>query len=398
MNLEELKKLLADTNAKIEEKRNAMDSCTDLEQVKQYRKENDSLIEQRGNILGQIKAIEEMEAKEAFRRAEEEKKLAEIKKGENVMNLNKREALALVLGAQIKRTELTEEQQRAVGTALGTTATTFVQSATGADGVSNFGVAIPTNMILELLDEAPASHPILADVKLLNVAGMTDFPYRKSRTTAHAKEEGKKVADAEWEMASLEAKKGWIQTTLPVTEEVLALGAPELGEYIINLIMKDMLDDLEYNFVYGTGANHQIGGITMGATTKSIAVATLAEDLATAVGALPRLYAKGAKVYASRTAYNKIAMAKDGAGHYVFTPFSASNTMYVLGCPIVLCDALTGNDVVIGNVSENFKGNTLRGVGIEKQKDITKQVHTFAGSTFVATAPVPNAFIKATIA
>ena len=73
--------------------------------------------------------------------------------------------------------ELNETEKRALGDAIGTTATDFVASAANAQGINNYGLLIPDSVRLDWLKIAEQASPIYRDIRKLNINGNVDFPY-----------------------------------------------------------------------------------------------------------------------------------------------------------------------------------------------------------------------------
>ena len=351
-------------------------------------------IKERESVIAQLENQKQAEQKIAEQRQAQSK----IEKEKNQMNLTKRQAYSLLIGTSMRKKTLNEEEKRAVDVALGTTATTYVAPSANADGVSNFGVLINTKTLTDLLVEDPAPSPILNDVLLYNIKGMTSFPYRKQRTTANKKVEGKSVADASWEWGTVEGKKGWLQSTLKITEEVFALTDIDLGNYVIGLMLSDMKEDFATELLYGNGqagdgdtTPARIKGITNGATAITATKATIFTDLVNAFTALPKKYKNGAKFYVAEDVYEALALAKDTAGHYIYDVKSYPD-ITILGRKVEVEPNLVDGGVLIGNVTKYYKGNLLRDVTIEQDKAISTQVRTFVASVFACGAPVPSAF------
>lgn len=404
MNLEEMLKAV---NAKLEAHNKRLDEIkvelrkADLtdEKFDELNKEMSDIIEAR---MSEIKEREELIAKiEARKKEEEAIAKAQMAKKENEENnnmfVNKRDAYALLIGKAMKKTPLNDEEKRALDKSLGTTATQYVVPTANADGVSNFGVFIQTKVLTDLLEEDRDMSPVLRDAILYRVKGLTEFPYRKSRTTANKKVEGKAVADATWEFATVEGKKGYLQSILNITDEVLSLSDVDLGQYVISLMMEDMREDFATELIYGDGTvasgntPARIAGISHGATTITANKATIFEDLANAYTALPKRYKKGAQFYVSQEVYEMLKLAKDSAGHYIFD-VKVDAPITILGRPVEVEPNLATNSVLIGNIRKYYKGNLLKDVTLEQDKTITTQIHTFVASAFACCAPVPGAF------
>lgn len=403
MNLEEMLKAV---NAKLEAHNKRLDEIkvelrkADLtdEKFEEFNKEMSDIIEAR---MSEIKEREQLIAKIEARKKEEETvakaQMAKKENEENNMFVNKRDAYALLIGKAMKKKPLNDEEKRALDKSLGTTATTFVTPTANTDGVSNFGVFIQTKVLTDLLEEDRDMSPVLRDAILYRVKGLTEFPYRKTRTTANKKVEGKAVADASWEFATVEGKKGYLQSILNITDEVLSLADADLGQYVISLMMEDMKEDFATELIYGDGTvasgntPARIAGISHGATAITANQATIFEDLANAYTALPKRYKKGAQFYVSQEVYEMLKLAKDSEGHYIYD-VTRDTPVTILGRPVEVEPNLVANSVLIGNVRKFYKGNLLKDVTLEQDKSITTQIHTFVASVFACCAPVPTAF------
>ena len=126
---------------------------------------------------------------------------------------------------------LSEAEQRAVDTAVTTTATTFVEASSGADGVNNGGLFIPTELNLSLMKELELVSPIFRDVNKTNFAGVLKFPYAVSRNEAKRKGPTKETTeneDGQVEWAMLELKDAEISVTIPVTWKLEAMAVGSL--------------------------------------------------------------------------------------------------------------------------------------------------------------------------
>jgi HK97 family phage major capsid protein len=297
----------------------------------------------------------------------------------------------------MRKKPLTDEEKRAVDKSLGTTATTYVAPTAQADGVSNFGVFIQTKVLGDLLEEDRDISPVLRDAILYRVKGLTEFPYRKQRTTANKKVEGKAVADATWVFGTVEGKKGYLQSILKITDEVMSLSDEDLGQYVISLMNEDMREDFATELIYGDGTTAsgntpaRIEGISHGATAITANKATIFEDLVKALDSVQKRYRKGAQFYVSEEVFSMLRTAKDSEGHYIYD-VTRDTPITILGRPVEVEPNLVANAVLVGNIKRYYKGNLLKDVTIERDKDISTQIHTFVASAFACCAPVPGAF------
>ena len=80
--------------------------------------------------------------------------------------------------------EFTEDEKRALGVALTTTATTYTAPSAGADGVNNGGLFIPETVSMEILKDVELESPFLRDIAKTYVRGLITFPYKKQGSGA----------------------------------------------------------------------------------------------------------------------------------------------------------------------------------------------------------------------
>ena len=73
--------------------------------------------------------------------------------------------------------KFTEDEKRALGDAVTTTATTFVASTANTQGINNGGLFIPTDVRMELMEIIEEMSPFYRDIRKLQVNGNVDLPY-----------------------------------------------------------------------------------------------------------------------------------------------------------------------------------------------------------------------------
>ena len=77
----------------------------------------------------------------------------------------------------VPESRFTEDEKRALGDAVTTTSTTFVQSTEDTQGINNGGLFIPTSVRMDLMELFAQESPIFRDARKLQVAGNIDLPY-----------------------------------------------------------------------------------------------------------------------------------------------------------------------------------------------------------------------------
>lgn len=352
--------------------------------------ESKTLISERARI--QVKLADEVRkgfvsAEAVVLNQEEEARKSEL------ASLSKRDKLALVIGKGARGKKFTDVEKRALGTALTTTASTYVEATSEVNGVNNAGVFVSTNLVLDLLKIEGKLSPILADIQFSAVPGLTEYPYRKSRDKARAKAEAAEGKDNQMEWAKLSLVKGYLQTIIPVTDEVLALTDFDFGSYIINQILQDINEDWVEELIYGTGDSNRIKGITVGAS----AAVTGGYDASTG-GALKAIidglkkltgkYRRGAKIYVAQDVYDEIFFAVDDNGNFKYPVFNNAQGISSLGpVRVELDENLYAGEFVIGNITKWFKVNSLIPLRIETNRKARYGVTEWIASEYCATAP-----------
>lgn len=387
----------AEIEARLAEIDKECDSCNDNAKINELRKEAEALVEERGRILESEARAKEEEARRAFEANPQNVNPVNTNKEERKMDLNKRQAMSLVTGLVARGKMPSEEEQRALGKALTTTATTYVAASAEADGVNNAGILIPTDLVLEYLKEEGKLSPIIADIAFTSVKGLVVYPYRESRTSANHKAEGSGTGKNQFKLNKLELNKGFLQIVIDVTDEVEALTDIDLGAYIIDCISQDLSEDWAADLIYGNGTDDAVRGIVDGAVTTGISSYQAGKELETLVKAVKLTkgrYRRGAKIYVSQSFFDAIAFDVDSNGNFKFPIVNGGvGVTSVANLRVELDENLNDGDFIIGNVGKYYKANLLLPLGIEKERDSIKHITTYVASQFCAAAPFPGAFV-----
>ena len=156
--------------------REEVEKTEEVEKVEELSKEVDALNEEESQIEEQEKTEKEAEELE-----EKSYKAKEIEREERKM----KEEKFTIKSAEYRTAwaksmmglELDEVDKKAIGDAVGTTATTFVEADASHNGINNLGLLIPESVRLDLLKMAEEASPIYRDITKLNVNGNIDLPY-----------------------------------------------------------------------------------------------------------------------------------------------------------------------------------------------------------------------------
>ena len=359
---------------------------------------SDALNAELDGLIEKKKVIEEKQARmeEKFEESQIVKP-SETRENQDLSKMSKRDKLNLIAGRQARNKPFTPAETRALGKALTTTATTFVEATAELDGLNNAGVLISARLIFELLKEEGKLSPILADINFTNIPGYTEYPYRKSRDKARKKSEGAAGLDNQMEWAKLQLMKGYLQTIIPVTDEVKALTDFDFGAYIIDQMLTDLNDDWAEKLIYGTGTDDEIKGITIGAlkaVAGGYAAGAEVDAIIAGIKLLKGKFRRGAKIYAAQDVADSVLFAKDTEGNFIYPILNSNTGVSSVGTMRMEVDEnLAEGDFIIGNINTYFKANILIPIRIETERQARKGITEYIASCYSATAPLPGAIV-----
>lgn len=113
--------------------------------------------------------------------------------------------------------KLDKVEQRALNTALTTTATTFVAGSADADGVNNAGLFIPETVLTDLVKRIELQSPIFRDIAKTAIRGTVNFPYEVESAGVTEKVEGEENKDISVQWAEISLGGSEISDTLKIT-------------------------------------------------------------------------------------------------------------------------------------------------------------------------------------
>ena len=173
----------------------------------------------------------------------EERKVKEFTKFNVLKSDEYRSAWAKKLMCK-DESEFTEDEKRALGVALTTTATTYTAPSSGADGVNNGGLFIPETVSMEILKEVELESPFLRDIAKTYVRGLITFPYKKSGSGAEWVAEGtdNKLESDEW--ATLTFTQMELSKTIRITWKLEAMAVEDFINYIVEEVAREMRENL----------------------------------------------------------------------------------------------------------------------------------------------------------
>lgn len=294
----------------------------------------------------------------------------------------------------LPETEFTEDEKRALGVALTTTATTYTAPSAGADGVNNGGLFIPETVSMEILREVELESPFLRDIAKTYVRGLISFPYKKSGSGAEWVAEGtdNKLESDEW--ANLTFTQMELSKTIRITWKLEAMAVEDFINYIVEEVAREMRENLADKPFYGNGTN-EIAGITLEGNNIDAEYASTVNALdaiKAAIEKLPIRRKAGAKIYLSESMATEIAFMKDGNGAYINNPVNGVGLNSIARYPVEVDPYLKDGDFIIGN-ARWYKMNFNENLSVSKDVIGRSRVNDYTGYCVVGGAPVPNSFV-----
>ena len=294
----------------------------------------------------------------------------------------------------LPETEFTEDEKRALGVALTTTATTYTAPSAGADGVNNGGLFIPETVSMEILREVELESPFLRDIAKTYVRGLISFPYKKSGSGAEWNAEGtdNNLESDEW--ANLTFTQMELSKTIRITWKLEAMAVEDFINYIVEEVAREMRESLADKPFYGNGTN-EIAGITLEGNNIDAEYASTVNSLdaiKAAIEKLPIRRKAGAKIYLSESMATEIAFMKDNNGAYINNPVNGVGLNSIARYPVEVDPYLKDGDFIIGN-ARWYKMNFNENLSVSKDVIGRSRVNDYTGYCVVGGAPVPNSFV-----
>lgn len=366
----------------------SLETLEDLEEVRKLNEEVETLnkeekelkeAEERKNIA---KKLEEksLEAKEIEK--EEERKMNEKKF--DLSSPEYRSAWAKKLMG-LSDDRFTEDEKRALGDAVTTTATEFVASSESAQGINNGGLFIPTSVRSDLMELISKQSPIFNDVRKLQVAGNIELPYLFSSDDADWYVELEDTKNEGMEFRNMQLT-GWeLAKDIVITWKLEEMAVDSFIAFILDELANKMGKALVNAVIYGDGQNKPTG-ITNGLTAITTGDNAI-ERVLNAYRGLSEDARIGAKVYISTETNLDIISYKDNNGNYPFLAGVPS----VSGFSISVDPYLKGDDIVSGNM-RNYILNEVVTPRVEKERTVKGRKTIYGGYAIYDGKARPNYF------
>lgn len=330
--------------------------------------------------------------------AEEERKLIRVgteeivpignSKEERKMTNSKYNAETRAWAKQcLGRNDFDEEEKRALGDAVTTTATTFVQATANAQGINNGGLFIPKEVRMELMEKIDEMSPFFRDIRKIQVNGNVDLPYIFASDDANWYAELNCTANEGVEYKALQLT-GWeLAKDVVLTWKVEDMSVDSFVTFVIEELVHKMGTALINAVIYGTGSSQPTGAI-YGATAIT-AGDTPIDNIINAYNSLSQEDRRGAKVYVSTAVRVAMVGYKDENGNYPFLQGLAGTDLFTIETD----PFLNGNDVIVGN-PRNYILNEVTPLRVDWERTVKCRQTRYGAYGIYDGKPKPNAFAK----
>lgn len=282
--------------------------------------------------------------------------------------------------------KLDETEERAIGDAIGTTATTFVEADASHNGINNLGLLIPDSVRLDWLKIAEQASPIYRDIRKLNVPGNVDFPYLFGADDAEWYAETTTTKNEGQEFRNIKLTGHELAKAIEITWKAEAMTVEGFISFLLDELNEKMNKALINAVIYGDGSAKPTG-ITNGLTAKTN---TNAIDLFKAcLGDLSKENRVGAKIYVASDVADELAFYKDENGNY---PYLVSGLGRAGKVTIEEDPFLSAGDVVVGN-GQNYILNFNEGLRVDKEVKVQPRRVVYGGYLVADGNKKPGAFV-----
>lgn len=282
-----------------------------------------------------------------------------------------------------------EEEKRALGDAITTTATTFVASTADTQGINNGGLFIPKEVRMELMEQIEQMSPFFRDIRKLAVNGNIDLPYLYEGDDANWYTETTCTVNEGNEYRNLQLT-GWeLAKDVVISWKAELMTVDSFVTYIIQELVNRMGKALVKAVIYGDGNNKPTGAI-YGLTAVTTGDTPI-DNIIAGYQALSEDARVGAKVYVSTS--DRIAMIgyKDENGNYPFLQGLAGSDLFTIETD----PFLEGNDAIVGN-ARWYILNEVAPIRVDWERTVKCRRTRYGAFGVYDGKPRPGYFVKAT--
>ncbi len=281
--------------------------------------------------------------------------------------------------------KLDEIEKRALGDAIGTTATTFVASTESTAGVNNLGLLIPDSVRMDWMQIIEDESPIYRDITKLNVNGNIDLPYLFAADDAEWYAETTSTKNEGQEYKNLKLTGHELAKAIEITWKAETMTVEGFIAFLLQELNKKMNTALINAVIYGDGSDKPTG-IANGLTAKTNANAI--DLIKTLLGELSNEDRVGAKVYVANDIADNIAFYKDANGNY---PYLVAGLGRANGTAIEADPFLNAGDIVVGN-AKNYILNFNENLRVDREVKVQPRRVVYGGYLVADGNKKPNAF------
>ena len=282
--------------------------------------------------------------------------------------------------------KLDETEERALGDAIGTTATTFVAATADANGINNLGLLIPDSVRLDWLKIAEKASPIYRDIRKMNVPGNVDFPYLYGADDAEWYAETSTTKNEGQEYRNIKLTGHELAKAIEITWKAEAMTVEGFISFLLDELNEKMNKALINAVIYGDGSGKPTG-ITNGLVAKEDT--NVVDLIKKCLGGLATENRVGAKVYVASDVADAIAFYKDENGNY---PYLVSGLVRAGGASIEADPFLSAGDVVVGN-AQNYILNFNESLRVDKEIKVQPRRVIYGGYLIADGNKKPGAFV-----
>ena len=282
--------------------------------------------------------------------------------------------------------KLEETEERALGDAIGTTSTTFVEATSNANGINNLGLVIPESVKLDWLKIAEKASPIYRDIRKMNVPGNVDFPYLFGADDAEWYAETTTTKNEGQEYKNIKLTGHELAKAIEITWKAEAMTVEGFISFLLDELNEKMNKALINAVIYGNGSAKPTG-ITNGLVAKTNANAI--DLIKECLGGLSVENRVGAKVYVASDVADEIAFSKDQNGNY---PYLVAGLGRAGGATIEADPFLSAGDIVVGN-AQNYILNFNEGLRVDKEVKVQPRRVIYGGYLIADGNKKPGAFV-----
>jgi len=287
----------------------------------------------------------------------------------------------------LSENKFTEDEKRALGDAVTTTATTFVASTADTQGINNGGLFIPTSVRMDLMELISQESPIFRDARKLQVSGNIDLPYLFAADDANWYTELTDTVNEGIEFKNMQLT-GWeLAKDIVITWKLEEMAVESFIAFILEELKNKMGKAIINAVIYGDGENKPTG-VLYGLTPIE------PEENDTAIDRVLNVFRGlsdeariGAKVYVSNDVNLDIVSYKDNNNNYPFLAGIPS----VKGFSIEVDPYLKDRDILAGNM-KNYIFNEVSPMRVDKEKTVKGRKTLYGGYGIYDGKARPNYF------